>query len=66
MHVELFQLLVNLFSIHLIRVYLTHLVVLLLHEQLVLQRCQLVLVDARLLLGLRLDVLVELFCVFLI
>ena len=56
----------NLFSIHLIHVYLTQLVVLLLHEQLVLQRCQLVLVDARLLLGLRLDVLVELFRVFLI
>lgn len=66
LHVELFQLLVDLLSIHLVHVYLTHGVVLLLHEELVLQGCQLVLVDRRLLLGLRLDVLVELFGVFLI
>ena len=41
-------------------------VVLLLHEELVLERCQLVLVDAGLLLRLWLDVLVELLGVFLI
>lgn len=56
----------DLFSIHLIYVYLAQLVVLLLHKELVLECCQLVLVDAGLLLRLWLNVGVELLSIFLI